>query len=114
MATHEAPVRVGLGPVILVADGRREGLGGGLIAHPKVRQWLQAIAEENSIPYQLEVVEGGTTDAAAIQLSRQGVPAGVVSLPARYLHSFSEVISLTDAENLARFLIKLFESNMPI
>ena len=114
MAVHEAPVKVGFGPVILVADGRRDGLGGGLIAHPKVRQWLVNLAEDINIPYQLEVVEGGTTDAAAIQLSRQGVPAGVVSLPARYLHSFSEVVSLADAENLVKLLVKAFESDLPI
>ncbi|WEU41107.1 MAG: M42 family metallopeptidase [Candidatus Odinarchaeum yellowstonii] len=95
----EAPVRVGGGPVISVADGSRLNLGGGLITHPKIRRILIETAEENSIPYQLYVFEGGTTDGTVISLSRTGVPTGLISVPVRYAHTASELLSLLDVEN---------------
>ena len=110
---QEAPVKVGAGPVILVADGRRDSLSGGLIANAKVRQWLQEAAERAGVPYQLEVLEGGTTDATAIHLSQRGVPAGVVSIPSRYTHSFSEVVSLVDLENCVKLLAQAVEMGLP-
>ncbi|RLF08922.1 MAG: M42 family peptidase, partial [Thermoprotei archaeon] len=110
---QEAPVKVGAGPVILVADGRRDSLSGGLIANAKVREWLMEAAERAKVPYQLEVLEGGTTDATAIHLTQRGVPAGVVSIPSRYTHSFAEVISLDDLENCVRLLVEAVKTGLP-
>ena len=44
----------------------------------------------------------GTTDAARMSLTRQGVPSGTISIPARYIHSPVGLISLKDAENSAK------------
>ncbi len=104
MAEHEWVTQLGKGPAIKVADGRNAG---GLIAHPEVVNMLVKVAEEEKIPYQLEVAPGGTTDASIIALNREGVPAGVVSIPARYIHSPVEVIDLDDAVNAAK-LVKAF------
>ncbi len=111
---HEGPIKLKGGPAILVADGRRDSLGGGMLPNLKVRDWLIGLARDMKIPYQLEVFEGGTTDGTAIQLSRAGVPSGVVSLPSRYAHSFSEVIALEDAENTVRLLVAAVESDFPL
>ena len=111
---HAAPVKLGKGPTVLVADGRRGSLSGGLIAHPKVREWVIRKAEEAKIPYQLEVLEGGTTDATAMSLAQRGVPAGVISIPTRYVHSFSEVLHVKDLENTAKLLKVLMESELPL
>jgi len=113
MEPHEAPVKVGGGPVIVAADGRRDSLAGGLIPNPKVKQWIMRKAEEMKIPFQLEVLEGGTTDATAIQLSREGVPSGVIAIPTRYVHTFQEVLSLRDLENLVMLLKGLMEDELP-
>ncbi len=94
----EAPIRIGGGPVIGVADGSRMNLGGGLITHPLIRRILIETAEDNHIPYQLYVFEGGTTDGTVIALSRTGVPTGLISVPVRYAHSASELLSLMDVE----------------
>ncbi|MEM4576038.1 MAG: M42 family metallopeptidase [Candidatus Nezhaarchaeales archaeon] len=110
---HEAPVKVGKGPVIVAADGRRDSLSGGLIPNPKVKQWVMEIAEKRKIPFQLEVLEGGTTDATAIQLSREGVPSGVVAVPTRYVHTFQEVLSIKDLEDLIELLRGLIEEDIP-
>lgn len=112
VAEHESPVKVGLGPAILVADGRRDSLAGGLISNLNLRNKIINLAEKLKIPYQVEVVEGGTTDATAIQLTQKGIPACVVSIPTRYIHSFSEVLSLKDAENLVKLLTAFVEEEL--
>jgi endoglucanase len=55
-----------------------------------------ALAEKQSIPYQLEVLPLGGTDAGAIQRSRRGVPTLTVSLPSRYVHTVTEMIAKRD------------------
>ncbi|MBX5320972.1 MAG: M42 family metallopeptidase [Candidatus Bathyarchaeota archaeon] len=87
----EAPIKLRKGPSIEVADM-------GLITHPKVLQLLVEAAEENKIPYQLEAGLPGSTDAARISLTREGVPSGVISVPTRYIHSPASLLSLKDAE----------------
>ncbi|MMZ64660.1 putative aminopeptidase YsdC [compost metagenome] len=85
-------------------DGRS---GSGLIAHPAIKDTLIQLAEKHNIPYQLEVLTGGTTDATIIQLTKEGVPTGALSVPTRYIHSPVEVLNLEDALNTAK-LTKLF------
>jgi endoglucanase len=99
-------VKLGNGPAITVVDAA----GRGLIASTRVLKWLRETAEENGIPYQLEVAEGGTTDATAIQLTKEGIPSGVISVPARYIHSPVEVIDLRDAENGADLIARSLET----
>ena len=59
------------------------------------------------MPYQMEVLEGGTTDARAIQLSRAGVPAGCLSIPTRYIHSPSEMVDFRDVQQCVQLLTAL-------
>jgi endoglucanase len=91
----EAPIKLRKGPSLTVADY-------GLITHPKVLRLLVDAAEENKIPYQLETGLLGSTDAARISLTREGVPSGVISIPTRYIHSPAALLSLEDAENAAK------------
>ncbi len=98
-------IKLGSGPAITVVDAS----GRGLIAHRKVLNLLKDTAKKYEIPYQLEVGEGGTTDATAIHLTREGIPSGVVSLPARYIHSPVEVIDMRDYENTLLLLEKSLE-----
>ncbi|MGQ9759595.1 MAG: M42 family metallopeptidase [Candidatus Methanomethylicaceae archaeon] len=110
----EAPIKLGSGPTLVVADGRRDSLAAGLIVNPSVIGWLMDLSDKLKIKYQLEVLEGGTTDATAIQLSREGVPSGCVAIPARYVHSFSEVVSKNDIENCIKLLVGLMENVPPL
>ncbi len=64
-------------------------------------------AEKVGLPYQLEVLEGGTTDARAMQLTRAGVPAGCLSIPCRYIHSPSEMVDFNDVQNGVKLLTEL-------
>lgn len=90
----DAPVEMGKGPVVSIADAN----GRGIIAHPAMLAWLRAASASCDIPVQWEVGSGGTTDASSIHLSREGVPSTVLSIPARYIHSPVEVIDLRDLE----------------
>ena len=38
------------------------------------------------------------TDADAIQIARGGIPAGLISIPLRYMHSPVEMVDLADVE----------------
>ncbi len=98
---HEWIARLGKGPAIKIADGRAAT---GLIANPRLVEMLIKIAEEENIPYQLEVAPGGTTDASVIALNKEGVPAAVISIPTRYIHSSVEVLDLDDMINAVRLM----------
>jgi endoglucanase len=91
----DTSVKMGKGPALTVTDS-------GLITHPKVLRLLLETAEENKIPYQLETGLMGSTDAARISLTREGIPSGTVSVGTRYIHSPIGMLSLKDAENSAR------------
>ncbi len=94
----EAPIKMRKGPSLTVADR-------GLITHPKVLRLLINAAKESKVPYQLESGLHGTTDAARIALTREGIPSGVISIPARYIHSPASMLSLSDMENTVKLVI---------
>jgi endoglucanase len=94
----DTTAKMGKGPALSVTDS-------GLITHPKVLRLLMDAAEENKIAFQLETGLMGTTDAARISLTRQGVPSGTISIAARYIHSPAGIVSLKDAENSAKLAV---------
>jgi endoglucanase len=97
----DAPVLMGKGPVITIVDSS----GRGLIANRKVVKWLKDAADSNSIPVQMEVGSGGTTDATAIHLTKSGIPSTTVSIPSRYIHSPVEVLDCQDIEAGVKILV---------
>ena len=101
----EAPAKMRAGPALTVADA-------GLITHPKVLRLFIDSAEENKIPYQLETGLRGTTDAAKIALTKEGVPSGVISIPTRYIHSPASLLSLKDVENAVKLAVAAIK-NVP-
>jgi endoglucanase len=94
----EAPIKMREGPSLTIADT-------GLITHPKILRLLIDAAEENKIPYQLETGLPGSTDAARISLTREGVPSGVISIPTRYIHSPTSMLSLEDTEKSVKLAL---------
>ena len=84
----------------------------GMIADPRVVQWMIRAAEKAKLPYQREVLLLGGTDARAIQLTRAGVPSGCISIPVRYVHSPSEMVDYSDVQNAVKLLTAVLR--MPI
>jgi putative aminopeptidase FrvX len=73
--------------------------------HPGMFERLVDAAKALEIPYQLEPVPGSSgTDAWPIQVSRSGIPTGLLGIPLRYMHSAVETVSLRDVERTARLL----------
>ncbi|MBE3589589.1 MAG: M42 family metallopeptidase [Firmicutes bacterium] len=67
-----------------------------LVTPPEIRDLMVERAERRGIPYQIEVLAMGGTDAGAIHLTRAGVPSGCISIPTRYLHTPAEMVSKDD------------------
>ena len=96
-------IALGKGPAIKIRDG-------GMLSDPRIVDWMIGAAEKNKIPYQREVLLGGTTDARAIQLVRGGIPVGCVSIPCRYVHSPSEMIDYSDVQNAVKLITALLHA----
>lgn len=90
--TPNAPkmaVKLGSGAAIKVMDRS-------VLCDVDVRSLMIETAKEKNIPYQLEIMTDGGTDAGAIHLSRAGVKTGGISVPTRYIHSPSETADMND------------------
>jgi endoglucanase len=96
-------VSLGKGPAVKVKDT-------GMLADQRIVEWMCATAEKRRIPYQREVLEAGSTDARAIQLTRSGVPAGCLSIPCRYVHTPSEMVDYGDVQNSVKLLVALLSA----
>ena len=78
---------------------------------PRVFEALKACAERLKIPYQVEAESGPTgTDARVIQMSREGVATGLVSIPLRYMHTPHELVCLDDIEWVIQLLVEFTRS----
>lgn len=98
LGSHE----LGSGPVI----------SRGSTLSPAVFEMLVEAAEAEEIRHTLAASGNSThTDADAIQVSRTGIPAGLVSIPLRYMHSPVEMVDLADVEATVE-LIAAFASRI--
>ena len=93
---------------------KREGkvsLGGGPVLsrganiNPVLYDHLLQTAKKQKIPVQI-VADGRATatDADPIQISRAGVATALVSIPLRYMHTPSEILSVEDLESTIRLI----------
>ena len=69
-----------------------------VICHEEVVKTLDAIARENKIPVQKEILIAGGTDTSSMQMIGNGSMAGAVSIPTRYIHSNVESCDMGDVE----------------
>ncbi len=100
-ADQDAITRLGEGTAIKIFDSSH-------ISNHKLVRHFRDLAKRHNIPYQLEVLPRGGTDAGAMQRSREGSPAITLSTPTRYVHTVNEMIHQADLEAsitlLARYL----------
>jgi endoglucanase len=93
--------RVGKGPMIRFIDTRA-------VSSAAARSMLIERAERHGIPWQPGVI-GGSTDAAAVQVSGKGTAVVSLCIPCRYTHSRVEAISLNDLENAVHLITQVCE-----
>jgi putative aminopeptidase FrvX len=86
-----------------LGEGPTIGIGPNF--HPKLVARLQEVADAHEIPYHIEPLPGRSgTDAWAIQVTREGIPTALISLPTRYMHQPVETLAGQDVERAGRLL----------
>ena len=97
-------ISVGGGPV----------LGRGSSVNPRVFQGLRDAGRKLAIttPVQASGLRTGT-DADSIIRSGANIATGVISIPNRYMHSPSEIVSLTDLESAAQVIAEFVRTISP-
>jgi endoglucanase len=82
---HEQITRLGKGAAIKIMDGT-------VISDYRMVSYLKKIADDNSIPWQPEILPAGGTDTAGVQRSgKRGSIAGAISIPLRHIHQTIEL-----------------------
>jgi endoglucanase len=80
-------------------------IGVGPNLHPQVVALLKQAATEQEIPVEIEPLPGSSgTDAWAIQVAREGIACGLISIPVRYMHQPVELVATRDVERAGRLL----------
>ena len=97
---EDMPGNLGGGPQICMLDG-------GMIPHPKLRDFVLDVAAEMKIPTQLYMLTRGATDGHPVHMFRAGVPSIYIGVPARYIHSHAGIIHGDDYEKTVRLLVGL-------
>jgi putative aminopeptidase FrvX len=95
--------------------GKGPTIGCGPNFHPKLQEALVETAKALEMGYSLEpAARPPGTDAAAMQISREGIPVALISIPQRNMHTPVETIAVKDVERagrlLAAFIARLDES----
>lgn len=92
---------MGKGPMIGIAPSLSRKMSDDLIR----------IAQENNIPYQLEIMNGKTgTDADVIGISQGGVMTVTLSVPEKHMHTPVEIVDIEDIENTAKLIAAFIEN----
>lgn len=97
---EEAQEALGKGPAILLYDAS-------MIPNLKLRDLFIDTAKEQNIPFQVDVMERGGTDAGSIHINMAGVPSIVIGVPCRYIHSHSGIIHRDDYDNAIKLLVSV-------
>ncbi|MDR1511397.1 MAG: hypothetical protein LBS15_01210 [Endomicrobium sp.] len=96
-------LKLGKGVAITIV----EASGRGTIVPEKVRKLMFDVAHENMIPYQIDIIDGGMTDGATINMSRKGILTGILSIPTRYIHAPTSVFSIKDVNSAVDLATKI-------
>ncbi len=100
---QKAEAKLGDGPQFTLMDA-------GMIIHNGLKEYIYNIANKNKIALQPEILLGGSTDAASINISGNGVPSTCISLATRYIHSHNSIISKTDFDQAVKLVVKMIEN----
>jgi endoglucanase len=92
---HHGEIKLGKGPTISL--GREH--------HPVLVDRLRKVAETKKIDYQVETFSTvGGTDALAMWTKNGGIPATVIGLPLRYMHTTVEMVNMRDLKKFTDWL----------
>lgn len=89
--------KLGCGPQIHIFDG-------GLVGHVGLKNYLVDLAEELEIPYQINALPQGGTDASQMHVAHDGAPCISIGIPTRYIHSHASIIHQDDYDNTVKLI----------
>jgi tetrahedral aminopeptidase len=95
--------KLGEGVAIKIADSSS-------ISHAGLVRAMKDLAAQRKIPYQMEILPRGGTDAGAMQRARSGSAAVTLSLPSRYVHSVVEMAHQDDLEAAISLMAAFLET----
>ncbi|SHH30893.1 M42 family metallopeptidase [Thermosipho atlanticus] len=104
-ANKRTSMKLGKGTCLKVKDGYS-------ISDRKTIETLKKLAEKYNIPYQMEVLIFGGTDARGYQNTKAGIPSATVSIATRYIHTPNETVHKNDVEATIQLLIKYIEEGI--
>ncbi|MEW6711947.1 MAG: M20/M25/M40 family metallo-hydrolase, partial [Candidatus Riflebacteria bacterium] len=90
-------------------------LDAGMVSNHRVQSFARKIAEKSGIPYQVIARSGGQTNGSKYHLAQNGIPALVIGIPARYIHTHHAYASRDDFENailLGRRILEAFDQKL--
>ena len=91
--------------------GKGVTLGIGPSMHPFLHKRFKEVAERVEIPVKDEAMpSASSTDADAMQLTAEGIPTMVVSIPQRYMHTPVELMAVKDIQRAGRLLAEFIAS----
>ncbi|UYP00298.1 M42 family metallopeptidase [Oceanotoga sp. DSM 15011] len=93
------------GPCIKVKDSAS-------ISDREVVDFIKETAIEEKIPYQMEVLLFGGTNAAGYQKTKAGIPVSTISIATRYIHTPHEVVSYEDVENTVKLILAMSKKDI--
>jgi putative aminopeptidase FrvX len=99
---EEETHKLGEGPVLSVGPN----------IHAKLYRRLKEVCEDFKLSFQVNPEPSSTgTDAWAIQITREGIPTALISIPLRYMHTSVETLCIDDIKTAGR-LLALFISSL--
>lgn len=85
--------------------GKGPTFGHGPNIHPYLFKQFKELAERLEIPYATEIMPAASdTDGMATQITAEGIPTLVLSIPVRYMHTPVEMVALKDIQRAGRLL----------
>jgi putative aminopeptidase FrvX len=95
-------ISLGKGPIIPLGPN----------IHPKISRKLLDLAKDKNIPIQtLALPRPAMNDARIVQITRQGIPTGIITIPLRYMHTAIETLDLKDLHLVAYLLTEFLISD---
>ncbi|MGA8941868.1 MAG: M42 family metallopeptidase [Thermoactinomyces sp.] len=94
--------KLGKGPLITFLDAT-------MIPNLSLRNYVVEVAKKTGIPYQVDTMTGGGTDAGQFHLYGKGVPSLVIGVAARYIHSHVSMVSKFDLDGAVQLLVEVIK-----
>ena len=94
--------------------GKGPTLGHGPNIHPYIYKQFKELAERLEVPFATEYLpKSSGTDGMAMQITAEGIPTFVLSIPIRYMHTPVEMVALKDIQRAGRLLTEFIASLEP-